>query len=89
MASYLGEDERRAAVAQAQNIAAAQLVLRMLRGEGLGAPAIIAATITAATATIEANWPMGQRLAVLNALLGDTINEWAAAAPSVAPEVAR
>lgn len=87
MANRLSQEEADALVATAQNAAAAQTVLSVLRGAGMPWPAIVAALLTAATGVIEDAYGPRDRLSVLNAMLAETIHEWAAAAQAAGVSV--
>ena len=77
MGKKLTHEERQALVAQAQNAAAAKLIITMLKDAGLDTGAGIAAAITAATVIIETHFLPHQRLHILNSMLAETIHEWA------------
>lgn len=80
MADQLSKREADALVAQAVNAKAASMVLKLLADAGLDAPAIAGALLTGATAVIQNAYDPPHRLRVLNAMLAETIHEWADAA---------
>jgi hypothetical protein len=80
MADSLTEEQRTLVLAQARNSAAAQALLGLLQSTGMNAPAMLGALATAFTALIETSYDPPHRLTIMNALLADTINEFATAA---------
>jgi hypothetical protein len=67
-----------------RNQTAARALNRAARDMGLSGPEALHAFATALASIIDANVPPEQRIAVLNGLLAQTINEWAGNPPLTA-----
>lgn len=80
MADSLSPEQRASITAMARNHGNAIAVLELLKEVGCGPEATLAALTTALTAHIATIFKPEHRLLILNKLLAETIQEWAAEA---------
>lgn len=83
MADSLTDEQRAFVKAQAQTAGVAAVLVETMVGVGLELPAQLGVLWFASTSLIRDNYAPEHRLLVLNTLLADTIQQWAAEAEGV------